>query len=80
MKFLIPVFLIGPFVLAWAIMGAMCQGWFPTADACPGPGERGSVYMSFLIMFAIAFWVGGGLTYALLRMRGVEGPDEDDRS
>ncbi len=77
MKAWVAIFAVAPFVLAWGVMQAMCQGWFPTADACPVGAERSTVYLSFLIMFGIAFWVGGGLCFALLRMRGHAGPEED---
>ena len=78
MKRILPVFLVGPFVLALGVITAMCQSWFPTANACPAAEEWWPVFLSYLIMFAIAVWVGGVLTYMLLRARdGAPGPDED---
>ena len=78
MRRVLPVFLVGPFLLALGVVTAMCQSWFPTANACPTSDEWWSVYFSYLIMFAIAVWVGGGLTYALLRARdGAPGPDDE---
>ena len=77
MKLVIAFFAIAPFVLAWAVQKSMCQPWFPLSGACPVEGEHLNLYLAFLIMFAIAFWVGGGLMFMLMWLRHHPGPEDE---
>ncbi|GFE65236.1 hypothetical protein [Litoreibacter roseus] len=64
-----------PFVVAWGVTGSVCGFAKPSALQCYEAGDGyWNLFFSYLIMFSIAIWVGGGLAYLLIRLRRADAP------
>ncbi len=60
---------LAPFVVAWLVAGSVCGFWTARDINCFHASDGyWEVYFSFLIMFAIAIWIGGGFIALTLKL------------
>ena len=68
MKFWIIPVVIAPFALAYVVTGTTCGFSGPSdLDCFTASDGFWELFASFLIMFAIAIWVGAGFSYLLVK-------------
>jgi len=79
MKWL-PLVLLGPIALAWAVTSYLFSSATGAGANYQGHTEGyGEMMLSLSIMFCIAIWIGALFCYLVLKHRGdgSEGPDMD---
>ncbi|MEM9432457.1 MAG: hypothetical protein AAGA12_00940 [Pseudomonadota bacterium] len=74
-RLILAAVLVAPFLVAWGVAGAVCGFTGPREINCYHASDGyWEIYFSFLIMFSIAIWIGGGFIALTLKLAKARKP------